>query len=593
VQILELLKQYRGKVFDISAALFIAAFLLTGIITLPNYGVSWDEGLGNLFFGERYFNYLTTFDSKYLDFNNPDLGIHKRALNLYISPFRLSPHEFPPFADTLSGMTMEILAYRLHLLDPIDAFHIMKVFLCGAFLWILYAFAKPRFGSACAFLAIFFLGSFPRFWGDMHFNPKDIPETIFFSLTLIAFYLWFEKPSRKRALAAGILFGLSLSIKANALFLPIIIGLVFLPWLFVHRPWKAILMDFRKYQYHFILMISSAFFVHIVSWPYLYANPMRLIGYYTYIFSQGGRNVSGWNIDPLIQTITTMPETMLALLIIGFIFACSRIRSGKSPEAISKLRLGQASPSIFTPFSGVEGFACQNRFLSFEITSPILIMLVVWTLFPIFRNSLPGMANFDGIRHFQEFLPGACLLAAYGGGCLFMYLKKHTPERWAILASIPFFLIIANIASIYIRYSPYEYLYYNSLVGGISGANHEYRFSEATDYWGVSYRNGIKWLNENSEPGSVLYPPIAWWCIVIPEHIWFRDDMKTIQLDAIRKSVGSGHSTYAMFVTRKSWRDPVAIYCEKNLSPVHEIVVQGLPILKIYRLPSSIADPSK
>jgi hypothetical protein len=50
-------------------------------------------------------------------------------------------------------------------------------------------------------------------------------------------------------------------------------------------------------------------------------------------------------------------------------------------EAISKLRLGQASPSIFTPVSGVEGFvyppmaapkatrACQNRFLSFEIIS--------------------------------------------------------------------------------------------------------------------------------------------------------------------------------------------------------------------------------
>jgi hypothetical protein len=37
-------------------------------------------------------------------------------------------------------------------------------------------------------------------------------------------------------------------------------------------------------------------------------------------------------------------------------------------EAISKLRLGQASPSIFTPVSGMEGFACQNRFMSLPYT---------------------------------------------------------------------------------------------------------------------------------------------------------------------------------------------------------------------------------
>jgi hypothetical protein len=38
-------------------------------------------------------------------------------------------------------------------------------------------------------------------------------------------------------------------------------------------------------------------------------------------------------------------------------------------EVISKLRLGQASPSMFTPVSGVEGRACHDRFLSFEIIS--------------------------------------------------------------------------------------------------------------------------------------------------------------------------------------------------------------------------------
>ena len=41
---------------------FVLLFLLSGVLTLPNYGITWDEGLGNFFFGERYFRYFTSFD---------------------------------------------------------------------------------------------------------------------------------------------------------------------------------------------------------------------------------------------------------------------------------------------------------------------------------------------------------------------------------------------------------------------------------------------------------------------------------------------------------------------------------------------------
>ena len=67
-------------------------------------------------------------------------------------------------------------------------------------------------------------------------------------------------------------------------------------------------------------MITSGLFVRIISWPYLYADPLRLQNYYRYIFSQGERQgTSQWNWDPLIQTLTTMPEVMLALLIFGIL----------------------------------------------------------------------------------------------------------------------------------------------------------------------------------------------------------------------------------------------------------------------------------
>ena len=66
---------------NLLAVVIITFFFISEIMTLHNYGVTWDEGLGNLFFGERYLRYFTSFNEKYLDFN-ADL----KSLILSVSP---------------------------------------------------------------------------------------------------------------------------------------------------------------------------------------------------------------------------------------------------------------------------------------------------------------------------------------------------------------------------------------------------------------------------------------------------------------------------------------------------------------------------
>ena len=150
-----------------------------GIATLKNYGLTWDEGLGNLFFGERYFHYFRTFDEVFLDFKADLSDVKQYPLHLFLSPFRNVPNEFPPVADTLSAMTMYLVSYRLGWINPIDGFHLLTVLLAGGFLYSLYRFSEKRIGKAVAWLAMLFLAFFPRFWADMHFNVKDVPQTIF------------------------------------------------------------------------------------------------------------------------------------------------------------------------------------------------------------------------------------------------------------------------------------------------------------------------------------------------------------------------------------------------------------------------------
>jgi 4-amino-4-deoxy-L-arabinose transferase-like glycosyltransferase len=523
----------------------VLVFVVSGMLTLRSYGLSWDEGLGNLFFGERYGHYFATLDASYLNFQQADLPIHQRPFNLFASPFRHRAHEFPPLADTISAAVMELFALRLPWFDPVDAFHLPKILLCGLLLWVLFDFARPRVGPWTALVAIGLLASYPRFWGDMHFNPKDNPETVLFSLTIIAFVAWSQRPTWKRALGTGLLWGCALAIKANAIFVPVVLLLATLPWRWRPRPWSGAWAHFKQHARHYAVMVTSGIAVHLATWPYLFANPLRLFEYYSYIFHRAREGTPGWNWDALVQTFVTMPEVMIVLLLVGLGLA---VKLRHSPQGAT------------------------------------LRLLTVWALFPVLRTALPGTINFDGIRHFQEFLPAACLLAAFAASYLVAWVRERWPARRRLTIAALGVLVTVNTAMAFTRTAPYQHLYFNSLVGGLVGANRKHGMAEATDYWATSYREGMRWLNQAADRNAPLHVPVAPWLVDLTARIWLRPDITVVAPEAVRPSVLADRPVYVMFVTRAGFYTPIAKYCIQNLAPVHAIVVDGLPILQIYRL---------
>lgn len=535
------------------ALLVVLLFTLSGIFTLGDYGLAWDEGLGNLFLGERYFYYYQHFQQKYLDFK-AELDIHENLpLNTFHSPMRDYPHEFPPVMDTLSAASMHLVSYRLGWLPPISAFHLPTVLLAGIFLWLLYRFAARRLSRLAGFLAMLFLATFPRFWGDMHFNIKDVPETILFGMVIMAYLAWYEKPKWWRALGTGALFGLALGIKANAGFLPLllILGVWPLGWKTAHI--KAILQHLWSSLPHYLGMALSGGLVYFISWPYLYDDPLRVKKYFDYILSQGGRSAGdGLNTQPLLMTLFTTPEWMFLFLLAGLFFA---------GQAVWRARHAQ-------PAAG---------------RIPIHRLLIVWFLFPILRTSLPGMVNFDGIRHFMEFVPGAALLAGFGAASLIQALSKGRAARQFVLGT----LVVAGLALqtlwIAAAYRPYEYLYFNSLTGGFSGAYARFGDKEACDYWGVSYPRGMQWLNENAPPGSVLYVPVAEWLVQIQAPVSLRADIDFLPRDSLHLLNQPGRSSYVMFITRSGFYEDIAMECIERLQPIHQIELDGIPLQQIYR----------
>jgi hypothetical protein len=541
-------EQRRQRLSSLLVALGLAVFLGAGIVTLPHYGLTWDEALGDLFFGQRYFLYFTSLNSEYLDFERGDLAINPGPLNLYASSFRSVPWEVPPLAGTLSAMTMEIVGNRLGWLDPIDAFHLMGILLVAVLLLVLYRFAATHLGRLSALLAVLILASYPRFWGDMHNNPKDIPQAVFFSLTVMAFCAWYQWPSVRGALFTGMLGGAAMAVKLNALFIPPILVLGLWPWQLSWRPGALALQHLHRSFRHYLVMIVAAVGFYVGAWPYLYADPIgRTYRHVAYIFSQGHRRGgTAWSWDPVVQAVTTMPEAVLLLLCIGIALAILHLRRRSSQ-------------------------------------SPILRLLLIWAALPIVRASVPGAVNFDGIRHFVEFVPAVALLAGYGGASLIQVAGPHL-TRGAIAALALLGVMVWNIGGGLIRYHPYEPLYYNSLVGGLAGARMKYGFPEATDYWASSYRHGAAWLNANAPEGAFLYVPVAPWVVTVAAPIWLRTDIRVIPRHDLVPRLSSGRAVYVMFITRRGWYDAIATYSERELKPVHQVVVDGLPVMKIYRL---------
>jgi hypothetical protein len=527
------------------AACFLALALVAGgVASLPRYGVTCDEALGHFFFGERYLHYFLTLDPAYLDFENPDLPIHRREPNLFSSTWRVYPMVFPPLADTLSAGTMELLGHRLAWMDPIDGFHAATVLLVGLLLAALFEFSAPRIGRATALAGIALLAFHPRLWADMHNNPKDVPQLVFFAFTVMAAARWCARPRVASALVAGVMGGAALAIKVNAVFVPFVVVLGLWPWQASATGWRPVVDHLRRLWWHYGLMIAVAAATFFSVWPWLYRNPLPRFGKHLRPFvMQGGRSPHpGWNPDPAIQVVATMPELMLLLLTLGTLVALMRVARGSDPTGTLRL-------------------------------------LLAWMAVPILRNSVPGAVNFDGIRHFYEFLPPAALLAAIGGATL---VRLAGESRRLVAATGLAAVTALNLAEAIVRHHPFETAYFNRLVGGLAGAAR--RFPEATDYWGSSYRQGLDWLNRNAEPGSALHVPVHPHIVALVSGHWLRHDLRFIEGSDVEPALASGRPVYVMFVTRAEFYDEIAQACLRQRRPAYQILVDGHAILLVYRL---------
>jgi len=119
-------------------------------------------------------------------------------------------------------------------------------------------------------------------------------------------------------------------------------------------------------------------------------------------------------------------------------------------------------------------------------------LILFWLMIPILGIIIKRPPLYDNFRQLLFLVPPIFLLMGFPLQWLSEKIKPLS-LRYALSLA----LILPGILG-YFQLHPYEYAYYNSLVGGISGANNSFE----TEYWKTSFRKAIEYLDQTAEPHS-------------------------------------------------------------------------------------------
>lgn len=540
-------------------------YLILAISTAPHYGITWDEAEGDWYNAERNLNYLLSFDGAWLDFSQdaqfPPSTIHPRFL-AYTPPWVTLY-----FGNLLSAIGCKIFFTKLGLMGAIEAHHMPNFLLVAGVLAAMFFLMREKFGLLPAIISLFTIAFQPRFWADTHFNTKDLPYACIMAFTLLAARKSIISRRAGWMVITSVLLGLSASTKLNAFLIPVIVVVWFL------TSYREIKQTCEPYsnerqgacKIYFIASLVLcpfiAFAVFIMVWPYLWfdtvARLQRFLEHYFVLAAQGSPGIQ-W--DTLALFFSVQPPALLIFGTIGVGMALYNIIKSK------------------------------NR----EISS----FLLIWFALPVLRMLMPRMYNFDGVRHFIEYAVPFGAFAGLGAAESVKWIKTRIEK----FSARPEFLGIAAAATIVaapffawsytmIRIHPNEVAYFNFLVGGLPGARA--RWKDATDYWGSSLRQGIKWLNDNAERNAVVVVPVGGYIVASEKDMFMRKDLRLFiiemgdeinQYDLVN-SISEDRPTtiYAMYVTRTGWYNNLAREIDSNWTLLYTINVDNTPILKILK----------
>lgn len=432
----------------------------------------------------------------------------------------------------------------------IDDYMPYRHLLCNILGWlgILYAsLLARRIGGwrAAVFTCVLMFLS-PRFLGHSFNNLKDIP---FASACIMSIYyiVKFLDNLPKIKISTAVMLCLSIafasSIRVGGLLMVAYFGLFAIIY-YIYR-YKSLKGVFFKTLLWSLGICIAAYVLCVLTWPYALEGP----------------------VSNVYDAFTNMSKFQIA---IKQVFEGKMQWSDNLPLYYSPKFMLMTIPIIV-----LLGFLLGLIFLHYNRKQWFHYMVVLFTaLFPICWIVLDRSNVYGGWRHLLFTYPSIVVFAALGLNSLLSLIRNRYAQYAVGLA---YCLLCVNPISHYIRNHPYEYVYFNQLLGSTKNAYGQYEM----DYYYHSLREAADWVKQNAKKDSLTTGDkiiVACWHIH-PANYYFKNDTARFETAFVRWAE-RGNSDWDYAIVCTTGIEPGTIqngtYPPKNT--VHEIKVDGVPI---------------
>ena len=171
-----------------------------------------------------------------------------------------------------------------------------------------------------------------------------------------------------------------------------------------------------------------------------------------------------------------------------------------------------------------------------------ILLLGAWFAAPVGAAILLHSTIYNNFRQFLFVLPPLFILAGLALQALWDLLKRRT----VFFAPIALLLLLPALYWNF-QLHPYQYVYYNSLSGGVGGASRVYE----GDYWLTANKEGVEYLNQVAPEGAsvVVYGKISF------TESYARPDLTVLLYDYDQPSAGSPRSAFPGYAVLTSQYD--------------------------------------
>lgn len=404
---------------------------------------------------------LVTYNQYGFTFDEYEGFIRAKAVFAVLSSGRVAG---PSDIDMFHGAAPDVIALALQKVIPqlsYDSRHLVFALFGVAGIYYVYRFGSMFVSEWTGVFAALFLAATPMWFGYMFINHKDIP---FATLLLAASYysllaITGQPTSSRFWVKAGLAIGLFAATKFVGLLLLVFVVAVYLASLAIFPAQKMLKVSpglwWRLTRLGGVGVLGCLV-AFLLFWPQFYFGDIAGPG-----GSHGGfmdsQQFSNWErkTDPYYAIryfVITTPIFLLGFAAVGAVCAIYRQEAS------------------------------------------VLAAVIIFIL-SFLAAGMAGARVGNGCRHFLFVYPFFMLVAAYPVSLLFDGASGRL-VRLAVASAIAIYVAVTAITMY--RLFPYQYSFYNSLVGGLQGADGVYEL----DTWRSAHREAMDLIASKIAPGK-------------------------------------------------------------------------------------------